>query len=77
MLPTYNFLLFSDQYIQKIICNNSIICLHMLQFDVKPEEADKVCPNRQTKRETEPVQKPKPQPVHPIDPPGDIPGTSA
>jgi len=49
----------------------------MLQFDVKPEEADKVCPNRQTKRETEPVQKPKPQPVHPIDPPGDIPGTSA
>ncbi|KAK8472516.1 hypothetical protein PHAVU_002G228000 [Phaseolus vulgaris] len=49
------------------------------EFDVKPEEADKVCPNRQTKPSTEPVQKPKPKPqlVHPIDPPDDIPGTSA
>ncbi|KAL9329333.1 hypothetical protein ACSQ67_004336 [Phaseolus vulgaris] len=52
---------------------------NILLFDVKPEEADKVCPNRQTKPSTEPVQKPKPKPqlVHPIDPPDDIPGTSA
>jgi len=48
-----------------------------LQFDVKPEEADKVSPNRQTKPETVPAPKPKPQLVHPIDPPTDIPGTSA
>ncbi|XP_017432105.1 uncharacterized protein LOC108339479 isoform X2 [Vigna angularis] len=47
------------------------------KFDVKPEEADKVSPNRQTMPETVAVQKPKPELVYPIDPPADIPGTSA
>ncbi|KAG5023336.1 hypothetical protein JHK85_019678 [Glycine max] len=47
------------------------------EFEVKSEEADKVCPNRQPKPETKPTKKPKPQPVRPIDLPGDIPDTSA
>jgi len=54
-----------------------------LQFEVKPDEADKVCPNRPLKPEPEPaqkqktpVQKQKPKHVNPIDPP-DIPDTSA
>lgn len=77
MLSIFNFHPLSDHYIQNIVCNNLVIYLHILQFDVKPEEADKVSPNRQTKPETVPAQKPKPQLVHPIDPPADIPGTSA
>ncbi|XP_029128593.1 uncharacterized protein LOC109804777 isoform X2 [Cajanus cajan] len=44
------------------------------EFEVKAEEADKVCPNRKPKPKT---RKPKPQPVYPNDPPGDMPGTSA
>ncbi|KAK7400558.1 hypothetical protein VNO78_11768 [Psophocarpus tetragonolobus] len=47
------------------------------KFEVKSEEADKVCPKRQPKSETESAQKPKPQLVFPIDSPGDMPGTSA
>ncbi|RDY13556.1 hypothetical protein CR513_01491, partial [Mucuna pruriens] len=47
------------------------------KFGVKPEEADKVSPNRKTKPEIEPAQKPKPKPLYPIDPSGDMPGTSA
>jgi hypothetical protein len=45
-----------------------------LQFEVKPDEADKVSPNRPLK--PEPILKPKPKPVDPIDPP-DVPDTSA
>ncbi|GAU38488.1 hypothetical protein TSUD_64680 [Trifolium subterraneum] len=44
------------------------------KFEVKPDEADKVSPNRPPK--PEPVQKQKPKPVDPIDPP-DMPDTSA
>jgi len=47
-----------------------------LQFEVKPDEADKVCPNRPLKPEPETAQKQKPKHVDPIDP-SEIPDTSA
>lgn len=64
--------------------NNQLYNVCILQFEVKPDEADKVCPNRPLKPEhepaqkqkTKPVQKQKPKHVDPIDPP-DIPDTSA
>lgn len=56
------------------MCHNPILYLCILQFEVKPDEVDKVCPNRLSK--LEPVQKPKPKHVDHIDPP-DMPETSA
>lgn len=47
----------------------------MLQFEVQQEKAEKICPNRPLK--PAPVQKPKPQPVEPLDPPEDMHGISA
>lgn len=61
-------------YIQTFMCHNPILYLCILQFEVKPDEVDKVCPNRLSK--LEPVQKPKPKHVDHIDPP-DMPETSA
>ncbi|KAI5386587.1 hypothetical protein KIW84_072933, partial [Lathyrus oleraceus] len=46
------------------------------KFEVKPDEADKVSPNRPMKPEPQSVQKPKRKPVDHIHPP-DMPDTSA